>query len=54
MMYRVCEHCGASLDPGEKCDCWQQDRKEAYTDREREEKRNGSAIDTETRARKES
>lgn len=19
--YRVCEHCGSTLDPGEKCDC---------------------------------
>ena len=19
--YRTCEHCGANLDPGEKCDC---------------------------------
>lgn len=19
--YKVCEHCGAHLDPGEKCDC---------------------------------
>lgn len=21
MMYRVCPHCGANLDPNEKCDC---------------------------------
>lgn len=28
-MYRyICEHCGASLDPGEKCDC--QDKKQQY------------------------
>lgn len=20
-MYRTCEHCGANLDPDEKCDC---------------------------------
>ncbi len=19
--YKTCEHCGASLDPGERCDC---------------------------------
>lgn len=24
--YKVCEYCGAHLDPGEKCDC----RKETY------------------------
>ena len=21
MMYRTCPHCGAALDPGERCDC---------------------------------
>ena len=21
MIYHVCEYCGATLDPGEKCDC---------------------------------
>lgn len=21
MFYRVCEHCGSALDPGERCDC---------------------------------
>lgn len=21
MYYRICEYCGAALDPGEKCDC---------------------------------
>ena len=21
MMYKICPECGASLDPGEKCDC---------------------------------
>lgn len=25
--YRVCPHCGAALDPGERCDC--QDEKKA-------------------------
>lgn len=25
--YRVCPHCGAALDPGERCDC--QDKKKA-------------------------
>lgn len=20
-MFNICEHCGANLDPGEKCDC---------------------------------
>lgn len=23
MYYTVCPHCGASLDPGERCDCQQ-------------------------------
>lgn len=22
--YNVCEHCGSNLDPGEKCDCMEQ------------------------------
>ncbi len=26
--YRICPHCGGSLDPGEKCDCEEQARKE--------------------------
>ena len=27
--YNVCEHCGSNLDPGEKCDCMnQQEEKE--------------------------
>lgn len=21
MIYHVCEYCGATLDPGERCDC---------------------------------
>lgn len=29
MFYKECPICGASLDPGEKCDC--QERKEACT-----------------------
>lgn len=24
MFYRTCTHCGAHLDPGEKCDCQRQ------------------------------
>lgn len=24
MEYRTCEHCGANLDPGERCDCQQE------------------------------
>ena len=30
MFYKECPHCGANLDPGEKCDC--AERKEACTD----------------------
>lgn len=26
--FTVCEYCGANLDPGEKCDCRGEDRKE--------------------------
>lgn len=26
--YRTCNHCGAHLDPGEKCDCDQYERPE--------------------------
>lgn len=26
--YKVCEYCGAHLDPGEKCDCGKEDREE--------------------------
>ena len=22
--YNICEHCGSNLDPGEKCDCMEQ------------------------------
>lgn len=30
--YNVCEHCGSNLDPGEKCDCMeQQEGKETVT-----------------------
>ena len=25
MLYYTCPHCGANLDPGEKCDCEEQD-----------------------------
>lgn len=28
--YYMCEHCGASLDPGERCDC--QDERKAEQD----------------------
>lgn len=27
-VYRICEACGAALDPGERCDCRGQDRVE--------------------------
>ena len=25
--YHICPHCGATLDPGEKCDCQKEDVK---------------------------
>lgn len=28
MYYNVCEHCGANLDPGERCDCTELEQKE--------------------------
>lgn len=30
--YRTCPDCGASLDPGEKCDC-QEEKKQDFFDR---------------------
>lgn len=27
--YRPCPHCGANLDPGERCDCRMDEKKEA-------------------------
>lgn len=33
MYYRVCQKCGAALDPGERCDC----EKEKETERQRQE-----------------
>lgn len=27
MSYHTCEYCGANLDPGEKCDCKEEDLK---------------------------
>lgn len=24
--YRTCPHCGAHLDPGEVCDCWEKEK----------------------------
>lgn len=35
MYYRVCQKCGAALDPGERCDC----EEERIREREREEER---------------
>lgn len=26
--YRVCDHCGAALDPGERCECQRIDKAE--------------------------
>lgn len=34
MMYRVCPHCGANLDPNEKCDC-QEKKASTVTPQER-------------------
>ena len=28
--YYICQHCGAALDPGEKCDCMEQGRKQDF------------------------
>ncbi len=36
-MFRVCEYCGARLDPGEKCDC-RKARAERKPDNTRKEK----------------
>lgn len=41
MYYKICEECGAVLDPGEKCDCetretFSQDQTEPQTEREGE------------------
>ena len=38
-MYRTCPHCGAALDPGERCDC----RDEANAKREECERQRRSA-----------
>lgn len=35
MEHRICPHCGASLDPGERCDCLDD------VDEEQEEKGSG-------------
>lgn len=29
MYFRICEHCGAYLDPGETCDCAERSRKKS-------------------------
>ena len=29
-IYNQCEHCGANLDPGERCDCEQSIQKRPY------------------------
>lgn len=29
MYFRICEHCGAYLDPGETCDCAEWSRKKS-------------------------
>ncbi|MCM1400330.1 MAG: hypothetical protein NC225_12715 [Clostridium sp.] len=28
MFFRICQHCGAHLDPDEKCDCREKERLE--------------------------
>lgn len=28
MQYNICPYCGANLDPGEKCDCREEDEEE--------------------------
>ncbi len=34
MIYRTCSKCGANLDPGERCDCEEEQRKtESYFSR---------------------
>lgn len=34
MMYRICPHCGAALDPGERCDCREETESEPRTNHE--------------------
>lgn len=37
MQYRICENCGAALDPGERCDCMEQHKAaEKATEKARE------------------
>lgn len=35
MYYKICPHCGAHLDPGERCDCQDKKREAAPLQRER-------------------
>lgn len=44
-MAYICEHCGAHLDPGEKCDCQREDeRLKAAWQRFTREERHGQMI----------
>lgn len=49
MIYRTCEHCGAHLDAGERCDC-EQEIHAAHEERGRKE--NGDIIRPEAADRK--
>lgn len=36
MYYHICSHCGASLDPGERCDCIKRKAASAATEHGKE------------------
>lgn len=35
MYYKICPYCQAHLDPGERCDCWDQEKEAVPLHRER-------------------
>lgn len=44
--YRICEACGANLDPGEKCDCRKKEETFPFIGKERGQKWHLQALKT--------
>ena len=44
MLFKTCPHCGANLDPGERCECEAKEKEQKESDQEKTEEKNNEKL----------